>query len=74
MRSQGLSASRNTLHLMLGDLEDCFLVRPLQVDADSERRRMVNPRKAYPIDPGLITIYDPTGRTNLGHALLGMCL
>jgi predicted AAA+ superfamily ATPase len=30
---------------------------------------MVNPRKAYPIDPGLIPVYDRTGRTNLGHAL-----
>ena len=30
---------------------------------------MVNPRKAYPVDPGLIALYDPAGRANLGHAL-----
>ena len=30
---------------------------------------MVNPRKAYPIDPGLIPIYERVGRANLGHAL-----
>ena len=30
---------------------------------------MVNPRKAYPVDPGLIPIFDRTGRANLGHAL-----
>ena len=30
---------------------------------------MVNPRKAYPIDPGLIPIYERTHRDNLGHAL-----
>jgi predicted AAA+ superfamily ATPase len=30
---------------------------------------MVNPRKAYPIDPGLIPVFDRTGRANLGHAL-----
>src|SRR2546422_5357540 len=30
---------------------------------------MVNPRKAYPIDPGLISLYERTGRANLGHAL-----
>ena len=30
---------------------------------------MVNPRKAYPIDPGLIPIYERLGRGNLGHAL-----
>ena len=30
---------------------------------------MVNPRKAYPVDPGLIAVFDTTGRANLGHAL-----
>jgi uncharacterized protein len=30
---------------------------------------MVNPRKAYPVDPGLISLYVRTGRANLGHAL-----
>jgi predicted AAA+ superfamily ATPase len=30
---------------------------------------MVNPRKAYPVDPGLIPAYERTGRPNLGHAL-----
>ena len=39
------------------------------VEAASERRRMVNPRKAYPVDPGLISVFDRSGRANLGHAL-----
>ena len=30
---------------------------------------MVNPRKAYPIDPGLVPLYERVGRDNLGHAL-----
>jgi predicted AAA+ superfamily ATPase len=30
---------------------------------------MVNPRKAYPVDPGLIPIYERSGRPNWGHAL-----
>jgi predicted AAA+ superfamily ATPase len=30
---------------------------------------MVNPRKAYPVDPGFILIYERTGHQNLGHAL-----
>ena len=30
---------------------------------------MANPRKAYPIDPGLIAIFDRSGRANVGHAL-----
>src|SRR4029079_7381602 len=69
LRAQGVSISKDTVHQLLSHLEDCFLVRTVWVDADSERRRMVNPRKAYPIDPGLIPGYDPTGRANLGHAL-----
>lgn len=74
LRSQGLSISKDTVHQYLGYLEDCFLVRTVWVDADSERRRMVNPRKAYPVDPGLIPLYDRTGRANLGHALESVVL
>jgi len=69
LRSQGLSISRDTVHQLLAHLEDSFLVRTVWMEADSERRRMVNPRKAYPVDPGLIPIFDRTGRANLGHAL-----
>jgi predicted AAA+ superfamily ATPase len=46
-----------------------FLVRTVSIAAESERRRMVNPRKAYPIDPGLIPVFDRSGKTNLGHTL-----
>jgi len=69
LKSQGLAVARDTLHHLLGYLEDCFLVRLTWVAADSERRRMVLPRKAYPIDPGLIPIFDRSGKANLGHSL-----
>ena len=69
LRSQGLSISKDTVHELLGHLEDCFLVRTVWIEADSERKRMVNPRKAYPVDPGLIPLFDRTGRANTGHAL-----
>jgi len=69
LKSQGIAISRDSVHQILGYLEDCFLVRTLWVEADSERRRMVNPRKAYPVDPGLIPLFDWTGRANRGHAL-----
>lgn len=69
LKSQGLSIAKDTVHQLLGYIEDCFLVRTVWVDAGSERRRMVNPRKAYPIDPGLIPVFDRTGRANVGHAL-----
>jgi len=69
LKSQGLAVSRDTLHQLLNYLEDSFLVRLTWVDSDSERRRMVNPRKVYPLDPGLIPVFDRSGKANIGHAL-----
>lgn len=59
----------DTLHSYLRHLEDAFLVRMVSMATDSERRRMVNPRKVYPIDPGLIALFDRSGKANVGHAL-----
>jgi uncharacterized protein len=64
-----LPVGKNTLHDYLAHLEDAFLVRTVSLHTASERQRMVNPRKAYPIDPGLIALYERTGRSQLGHAL-----
>lgn len=69
LRSQGIAVAKDTVHAYLSHLEDAFLVRCLSVHASSERQRMVNPRKAYPIDPGLIPLYERSGRANLGAAL-----
>lgn len=69
LRSQGLRVAKDTVHQLLAQLEDCFLVRTVWVESESERRRMANPRKAYPVDHGLIPVFDRTGRSNHGHAL-----
>lgn len=69
LRSQQIPVAKDTLHIYLAYLEDAFLIRTVSLAADSERRRMVNPRKVYPIDPGLIPVFDRSGRANLGHAL-----
>ncbi len=69
LRSQGIAVSKNTLHAFVAYLEDAFLIRTASIATESERRRMANPRKAYPIDPGLIAVFDRSGRANLGHAL-----
>lgn len=69
LRSQGIAVGKDTLHSYLGHLEDTFLVRTVGLHTASERQRMVNPRKAYPVDPGLIPVYERTARSNLGHAL-----
>jgi len=69
LRSQGIPVAKDTLHAYLTHLEDAFLVRTVPIATDSERRRMANQRKAYPIDPGLIPVFDRSGKVNLGHAL-----
>lgn len=69
LKSQGFAISKDTVHQLLSHLEDCFLIRLVWMEAASERQRMVNPRKAYPIDAGLIPVYDRSGRVNRGHAL-----
>ena len=69
LRSQGISVGKDTLHTLLGYLEDTFLVRVIALHTASERQRMIHPRKVYPVDPGLIPVYERSGRLNLGHAL-----
>lgn len=69
LKSQGTPIAKDTLHSYLGYLEDAFLVRLVSLATDSERRRMVNPRKVYPIDPALIPLFDRSGKPNIGHAL-----
>lgn len=69
LKSQGVAISRDTVHQLLTHIEDCFLVRLVWMESNSERQRMVNPRKVYPVDHGLIPIYDRSGRSNQGHAL-----
>ena len=69
MRSQGISISRDTVHQHLAHLEDSYLIRTVWMESNSQRQRMVNPRKAYPVDAGLIGVFDRSGRANTGHAL-----
>lgn len=69
LKSQGLPVGKNTLHEYLSYLEDAFVIRTVSLHSASERQRMVNPRKSYPVDPGLIPVYERTGKANLGRAL-----
>ena len=69
LKSQGIAVAKDTLHELLAHLEDCFLVRAVQIESASVRQRMVNPRKAYPADTGLIPVFDRAHRANTGHAL-----
>jgi predicted AAA+ superfamily ATPase len=69
LRSQGHAVGKDTVHALLGYLEDAFLLRPVALATESERRRNSNPRKLYPVDPGLAAAFDVSGRPNTGHAL-----
>ena len=69
LRSQGVAVGKDTLHAYLAHLEDAFLVRAIAMHSASERQRMVNPRKAYPVDPGLIALFERSGRSHAGRAL-----
>jgi predicted AAA+ superfamily ATPase len=69
LKSQGLAISREHLAELVDHLESAFLIRTLSVVGGSLRRRMTLPRKVYPIDPGLLPLYELDGRSNLGHAL-----
>lgn len=69
LKSQELRVSKDTVRELLAHVEDCFLARILWIEAGSERRRMVNPRKIDPVDRGLRPVFDRTGCAYLGHAL-----
>jgi len=61
LKSQGLNCGKDTLHEYLQHLEDAFLFSGVFLDTPSERRRMVNPRKIYAADHGLVWASVPSG-------------
>jgi hypothetical protein len=61
LKSQGLNCGKDTLHEYLQHLEDAFLISGVFLDTPSERRRMVNPRKIYAADHGLVWASVPAG-------------
>jgi len=69
LKSRGVAVAKDTLHQQLAHLEDAFLLCSIDLATDSERRRQVNPRKVYPVDTGLIALFDRSGKANVGHAL-----
>jgi len=69
LRSRGVPVGKDSLHQMLAYLEDAFLLESVALATDSVRRRQVNPRKVYPVDTGLIALFDCSGKANTGHAL-----
>lgn len=74
-----LLVAKDSLHVFLVRFEDALLVHTTSLLTSSERQRMVKPRKAYPIYPGLIptckfTIADPTRCLTRRRGLSYICL
>lgn len=64
-----MAVGRETLYQLLAHLEDAFLLQVVPIATDSEKRRQVNPRKVYPVDPAIGPVFDRSRKQNLGHAL-----
>ena len=69
LKAQGHGVAKDAVHALLGHLLDAFLLGAVPLATDSERQRNSNPRKLYPVDPGLIKAFDSSDRSNLGHGL-----
>jgi predicted AAA+ superfamily ATPase len=69
LKSQGIPCGKNTLHEYLEYLADTYLVFPINVHTRSARSRMVNPRKVYAIDTGLVQAYTRNVQPDWGHLL-----
>jgi predicted AAA+ superfamily ATPase len=69
LRGQGIPVGKDAIHAYFGYLDDAFLVRSIWMHSASERQRMANPRKVYPVDSGLIALFERSGRQHRGLAL-----
>jgi predicted AAA+ superfamily ATPase len=69
LRSQGLRISKDSLYAYLEHLSDAYLVLAVPIHAASERARMVNPPKVYPVDPGLAEAFSPLAGADEGRRL-----
>lgn len=69
LRSQGVAVSKDSLHEYLDHLTDAYLLIAVDIRTDSERVRQSNPRKIYPIDPGLAVAYATRAAPGFGALL-----
>jgi hypothetical protein len=69
LRSQGFAIAKDTVHALIDHLEAAYLLRSVPIASESVRQRQSNPRKVYPIDPGLIDLFDRRGQRQLGQRL-----
>lgn len=69
LRGAGIAVGKDALHEYLAHLEDAFMVFGVPVDGPSEKRRAVNPRKFYLVDPALAWASSFDSSIDVGHRL-----
>ncbi len=69
LKSQGIPCGKNTLHQFFDYLADAYLFFPIYIHSNSERSRMVNPRKVYTVDTGMIRACSRSTSPDWGHLL-----
>ena len=69
LTSQGIRVTKQTLLDYLGHLTDAYVGFLVSLRTRSEKQSLVNPRKAYAIDPGLAAVMYSGGAVNLGAQL-----
>lgn len=67
--SQGIKVTKATLLSYLDYLLDAYLAFVVSIRSNSARKRAVNPRKVYAIDPGLAAAMYRGGARNMGSQL-----
>lgn len=67
IKSQGISASKNTIYEYTEYLQDAYLLFTVPIFSESIRKVHTNPKKIYSIDTGLIGAYTLSLSPNYGH-------
>lgn len=69
VKSQGHKLTKDLLYEFLAHIEDTFLIQTCALYTLSERRRRVNLRKAYPVDPAFVSLFTRVAAETEGHRL-----
>lgn len=69
VQSRGHTIGKDTVHELLGHIEDAHLVHTVPLWTPSAARRQSNPRKAYPVDPALSRTAAFAKPEDVGHRL-----
>lgn len=69
LKSQGHAIAKDTVHQLLGHIEDAHLVHTVARFTPSLAQQQTNPRKVYPVDPALARTAAFARADDVGHRL-----